>query len=302
MDLNLLTALDVLLAEGSVTVAARKLGLSISAMSRTLTRLRTSTGDPLLVRAGRKLVLTPHAAALRDRVHSVTREARTLLVPARTELDVASLDTTFTIRGGASLVEMLASALVAIITEAAPHVRLRFVPKHDTDPHGLREGQIDLEIGRRVTTGPEVCTELLFRDKYVAVARVGHPLFAAGARRLAAYGYVVSAQPLEGLDPGVAVRVVVPGFPDAIRVAAHSELVAIVPRSSLGNALVKGEPARLGVRSLEIPGRVPDFPIWAMWHPRLDADAAQRWFRQQVIALCKRAYPDWPADRQSHGR
>ncbi len=66
MDLNLLTALDALLAEASVTGAARKLGLSVSATSRTLTRLRASTGDPLLVRAGRRLVLTPHAAALRE--------------------------------------------------------------------------------------------------------------------------------------------------------------------------------------------------------------------------------------------
>jgi len=292
MDLNLLTALNVLLAEGSVTAAAQKLGLSVSAMSRTLTRLRNSTGDPLLVRAGRKLVLTPHAAALRDRVRSVTSEARTVLGPARTELDVASLDTTFTVRGGESFVEMLSSALVATIGKAAPRVRLRFVPKHDTDPYGLREGQIDLEIGRRVTSGPEVCARLLFRDKYVAVARRGHPIFAAGAKALAGCGYVVSAQPLEGLDPGPAVRVVVPGFPDAIRVAANSDLLAIVPRSSLGNALVKDHCARRGVRSFDIPGRVADFPVRAMWHPRLDADAAQRWFRQQVFALCKRAYPD----------
>jgi len=292
MDLNLLTALNVLLAEGSVTGAAQKLGLSVSAMSRTLTRLRNSTGDPLLVRAGRKLVLTPHAAALRDRVHSVTTEARSVLGPARTDLDVASLEITFTVRGGESFVEMLSSALVATITKAAPRARLRFVPKHDTDPYGLREGQIDLEIGRRVTSGPEVCTRLLFRDKYVAVARSGHPIFAAGGKGLAACGYVVSAQPLEGFDPGQAVRVVVPGFPDAIRVASDSDLVAIVPQSSLGNALVKDQATRLGVRSFDIPGRVANFPIFAMWHPRLDADAAQRWFRQQVFALCRRAYPD----------
>lgn len=287
MDLNLLTALDALLTEASVTGAARKLGLSVSAMSRTLTRLRTSTGDPLLVRAGRRLVLTPHAAALRDRVHSVASEVRTVLGSARTELDVASLNTTFTIRGGESFVEMLSSALVATITKAAPHVRLRFVPTHDTDPYRLREGQIDLWIGRRVVSGPEMRTQFLFRDKYVGVARIGHPLFTRGPKQLA---YVVSAQPLEGVDPKLDVRVVVPGFPDAIRVAANSELVALVPQSSLGNALVKDAAPR-GVRSFDLPIRIPDFPISAMWHPRLDADAAQRWFRQQVITLCKRAYP-----------
>jgi DNA-binding transcriptional LysR family regulator len=214
-----------------------------------------------------------------------------VLGPDRTELDVASLDTTFTVRGGESFVEMLSSVLVATITQSAPHVRLRFVPKHDTDPFGLREGRIDLEIGRRVTSGSEVRTQLLFRDRYVGVARIGHPLFRVGAKRLSTRGYVVSAQPLEGIDLEPDVRVVVPGFPDAIRVAASSDLVALVPRSSLGNALVKNEAPRLGVRTFDIPLRIPDFPISAMWHPRTDADAAQRWFRRQVIAICKRVYP-----------
>jgi len=287
MDLNLLTALDALLTEASVTRAARKLGLSVSAMSRTLTRLRTSTADPLLVRAGRRLVLTPHATALRDRVRSATSEVRTVLGPARTELDVASLNTTFTIRGGESFVEMLSSVLVATIAKAAPHVRLRFVATYDTDPHRLREGQIDLWIGRRVIPGPEMRTQFLFRDKYVGVARIGHPLFTRGTKRLS---YVVSAHPLEHDDLKLDVRVWVPGFPDAIRVAASSDLVALVPQSSLGNALVKDAAPR-GVRSFDLPTRIPDFPISAMWHPRLDADAAQRWFRQQVIAICRRAYP-----------
>ncbi len=82
-DLNLLTALDALLAEGSVAGAARKLGLSGSAMSRTLARLREATGDPLLVRAGRGLVPTPHAAQLRERVRHAAQEARALLRTAR---------------------------------------------------------------------------------------------------------------------------------------------------------------------------------------------------------------------------
>jgi DNA-binding transcriptional LysR family regulator len=304
VDLNLLTALDVLLAEGSVTGAARQLGLSTSAMSRTLTRLRTSTGDPLLVRAGRRLVPTPHAAALRDRVHSVTNEARTVLRPAMTKLDVASLDSTFTVRAGESFMEMLSSAVVAVITKGAPHVRLRFVPKRDWDPHVLREGLIDLEIGKRGTSGPEVRTQFLFRDKYVGIARIGHPLLAGGnvtPKRLAACHVVASlvgefSGPLdnafEELELRQAVRVVVPGFPDAIRVAGNSDLIALVPRSSLGNALVKDQTAVLGVRSFDFPVRMPDFPISAMWHPRVDADPAQRWFREQVIAVCRLAYPE----------
>jgi len=79
MDLNLLLALDALLSEGSVTGAARRLGLSSSAMSRTLARLRSATGDPLLVRAGRGLVPTPRAVELRDQVHELTCDVRTVL-------------------------------------------------------------------------------------------------------------------------------------------------------------------------------------------------------------------------------
>jgi len=303
VDLNLLNALDVLLAEGSVTGAARKLGLSTSAMSRTLTRLRASTGDPLLVRAGRALVPTPHAAALRDRVHSVTNEARTVLQPAITRLDVTSLDSTFTVRAGESFMEMLSSAVVAAITKAAPYVRLRFVPKRDRDPQMLREGLIDLEIGKRATSGPEVRTQFLFRDRYVGVARIGHPLLTRSnitPKRLSGCGYVVASQAgeisldsaLEELELQRAVRVVVPGFPDAVRVASNSDLIAFVPRSGLGNALVKNQATVSGIRSFDIPVRMPDFAISAMWHPRLDADPAQRWFRQEVIAVCRLAYPE----------
>ena len=97
LDLNLLDALDALLSEGSVTGAARKLGLSASAMSRTLTRLRNATGDQLLVRAGRGLVPTPRAIELRDVVHALVRDVRTVLKPSTGEIDMAELDRVFTI-------------------------------------------------------------------------------------------------------------------------------------------------------------------------------------------------------------
>jgi DNA-binding transcriptional LysR family regulator len=122
--------------------------------SRTLTRLRTSTGDPLLVRAGRGLVPTPHAAALQDRVHSLNSEAQRVLRPAATHVDLASLDSTFSIRAAESFLEMLSGALVAAITKAAPRVRIHFVPKFDRDPRLLREGLIDLEIGKRGVSAP----------------------------------------------------------------------------------------------------------------------------------------------------
>src|ERR1700744_1770195 len=112
VDLNLLTALDALLAEGSVAGAARRLALSASAMSRTLARLRAATGDPLLVRAGRGLVPTPRAIELRDRVHELNREVRDVLTPRAGRLDVSVLERTFTLRAGEGFVERFCAPLV----------------------------------------------------------------------------------------------------------------------------------------------------------------------------------------------
>jgi DNA-binding transcriptional LysR family regulator len=163
VDLNLLTALDALLSEGSVSKAALRLGLSPSAMSRTLTRLRAATGDPLLVRAGRGLVPTPRATELRDRIHELARDVRTALSPQAGYLDVASLERTFTIRANEGFVALFSASLAAAVTEAAPHVRLRFAPKPDKDARPLREGHIDLEIGVLGVSAPEVRAQLIFR-------------------------------------------------------------------------------------------------------------------------------------------
>ena len=176
VDLNLLLALDALLAEGGVAGAARRLGLSPSAMSRTLTRLRAATGDPLLVRAGRGLVPTPYAAELSERVHELSRDVLAVLRPQVSRLDIASLERTFTIRANEGFVAALSASLVATINAAAPRVRLRFAPKPEKDARPLREGQIDLEIGVLGAFAPEVRTQALFRDRFVGVARIGHPL------------------------------------------------------------------------------------------------------------------------------
>ena len=304
VDLNLLVALDVLLAEGSVTAAARCLGLSASAMSRTLTRLRSATGDPLLVRAGRGLVPTPRAAELRDRVHELTRDVQAVLRPHVTEVDVASLELTFTVRASEAFLDLLAGPVVAAVTRAAPRVRLRFAPKLDKDAHPLREGLIDLEIGVLGTSAPEIRTQALFFDKLVGVARLGHPLLAGCAvtpERYAACNHVVASrhgdvtEPIDGALATLGLRriimVVVPGFPDAMRIARQSDLVALVPRSCLGNTMALEHSGTSGLESFELPLPTPEFKISAMWHPRMDADPAHRWLRDTVMAVCRTAYP-----------
>lgn len=310
VDLNLLTALDALLAEGSVAGAARRLGLSASAMSRTLARLRAATGDPLLVRAGRDMVPTPHAAELRERVHGLARDAHAVLRPAAAGLDLASLKRSFTIRSNEGFVEIFAARLVAAATVAAPHVRLRFIPKPDKNVRALREGAVDLEIGVLGESGPEVRLQALFRDHFVGVVRKGHPVLQkSGPERsgitpehYAACGHVVASRrglasgPVDKAlaDLGLArtVVAVVPGFRAALAVASASDLVALVT-SSFFHASQASEAGSgtAQLRSFPLPVQTGVITISQMWHPRLDADPAHRWLRGLVRATCRKQEP-----------
>ncbi len=187
------------------------------------------------------------------------------------------------------------------ITQAAPRIRLRFAPKPDKDARPLREGLIDLEIGLLGTSAPEIRTQFLFYDRYVGVARVGHPLLAGAGvtpERYAACKHIVAsregnvAEPIDGalqkLGLQRTVVVVVPGYPDAMRIAGQSDLVTTVPHSCLGNT--SGPVATTGLESFELPLPVPEFKISAMWHPRMDADPAHRWLRDTVMSVCRAAY------------
>src|SRR3954463_7661115 len=115
-DLNLLVTLDVLLAEGSVARAARRLRLSPSAMSRALARVRDATGDPLLVRAGRGLVPTPRALELRERVRQLVADAEGVLRPTE-KLDLDRLERTFALRTRDGFVENFGPRLVARVAK-----------------------------------------------------------------------------------------------------------------------------------------------------------------------------------------
>jgi DNA-binding transcriptional LysR family regulator len=295
IDLNLLAALDMLLTERSVTAAAKRMGLSVSAMSRTLTRLRAATGDPLLVQAGRSLVPTPYAERLAGRVHTVAQEARAVLAPAPDDVDPASLERTFTIRANEGFVALFAPAIVVAVSEMAPYVRLRFAPKPDKVVTPLRDGAIDMEIGTAGASAPEMRSKLLFRDRFVGVVREDHPLLAEPITpgRYAAYGHVAASRrgawtgPVDDAlhDLGLQRRVVamVPGFLDALDVARRSDLIALVPRVCFRNVAATAE----RVRSFDLPVPTPELVISAMWHPRLDADPGHRWLREKLIASCR---------------
>lgn len=291
-DLNLLVTLEVLLEERSVAGAARRLGLSASAMSRALARLRETVGDPLLVRSGRGLVPTPRAGELVARVGPLVRDARAVLCPAAS-LDPSRLARAFTLRATEGFVECFGPALLARTQREAPRVQLRFLPKADKDPRLLREGVVDLETGVvDPETHPELRTQALFRDRYVGAVRPGHPLtrgpmtaarYAAGrhvlfSRQGLTRGRVDDALAAIGLTREIAA--VVGGFTTALALARGSDLIASVPARHTA-AL------RAGMRSFALPFAAPEITVSMLWHPRLDADPAHRWLRgclREVIA------------------
>lgn len=299
IDLNLLTALDALLAEGSVARAAERLRLSESAMSRTLARLRQATGDPLLVRAGRTMVPTPHALALRDRVRELAQDARAVLQPAGAGWDLRQLQRTFTLRANDGFIEAFALALVARAAADAPGVCLRFAPKPDKDVRPLREGLIDLDIGVLGESGPEVRIQALYRDRFVAAVRAGHALLdtpapdaAAYAAAYAACAHVVTSRRGRRAGPvdealaarGLArrVAVVVPSFRAALSIAAATDLVALVPSTFFRPELAQG-----ALRALPLPVPTEPITVSQMWHPRQDKDPAHQWLRALVSELCR---------------
>lgn len=83
----------------------------------------------------------------------------------------------------------------------------------------------------------------------------------------------------------------VPGFPDALRIARHSDLVALVPRSCLGDVPAGLDAPAPGPISFDLPVRTPEITVSAMWHPRMDADPAHRWVRETVMAVCRKTFP-----------
>lgn len=290
-DFNLLVTLDVLLAEGSVARAAKRLNLSASAMSRALARLRETTGDPLLVRAGRGLVPTPRALELRGKVHQLVLDAEAVLRPDE-KVDLKKLDRVYTLRTSDGFVENFGSKLVAAVSKDAPRVRLNFIQKTDKESAPLRDGRVDLETGIvEESMGPEVRAQALFRDRLIGVVRSAHALSAGKItpQRYKEGPHVVVSR--SGAEEGASdrpflpavlnrrVAVIVGGFSAALSLARESDLVATVPERHT-------ETLRRGMFSFPLPLPSKDFTVSMLWHPRMDADPAHRWLRKCVRTVC----------------
>lgn len=291
LDLNLLRHLDALLDEHHVTRAAARAGLTQSAMSRSLAKLRAQLGDALLVRGAGGLVLTPRAEELRAPLHRALDDLGALLGPTPA-FDPATAARSFTMAMADYGQAMLLPPLLARIRARAPGVEIVVISSDPDVSSSLDGGQVDLAFGPKRAGGAATVWRKLFHEEFVCIARRGHP--GVGARlTLARFLALPHVSITPGNRPGtptdealarqgrrrhVAVRV--PTFLMAPILVATSDLIGLYP-------------ARLASRAatmLPLTVHPPPFPLAGFdfhlaWHERHRHDPGHIWFRQQVMAV-----------------
>ena len=312
IDLNLLVALDALTRERSVTKAAERAGVTQSAMSHTLRRLRDLFHDPLLVRGRGGMVLTPRAEALSVPLRSgLVSLARTLAEPQPFQPEHASR--TFRIVSPDLFDALVLPTLLQHLTERAPAIDLAVVPTPKRLSDSLETGDVDLaiypvlldpqpfDLGTQVD--PELQSRTLFRDSFRCFVRNDHPVI-KGRRKLTLKAYTQLNHILVspgGEGPGVVDRILdqqglrrrialrVPQFATALEVIAQSDLVLTAPSS-----LRKCSPAST-LASRPAPLDIPEHAITMIWHPRFTEDPAQRWLRKLMVDVAARViFPATP--------
>ncbi|MCQ4044709.1 LysR family transcriptional regulator [Streptantibioticus rubrisoli] len=285
LDLNLLTALDALLEEGSVAGAAARLHVTAPAMSRSLGRIRKVTGDQILVRTGRSMVPTARALAMRASVHALVQQAHQLL-SAQQELDLAVLEREFTVRWHDALTAACGTALIAAVHRQAPGVQLCLLAEPSTDTAELRRGEVDLESSSSRPTLPDIRHRLVGRDRLVVAVRPGHPLAEGplSVERYAAAEHLTISRRGRLRDPvddaltarGHERRVVaaVPTTATALQLVLDADLVVTVPE-----VVTRAARDQLRLTTLPLPLPMPDVPLYLLWHQRYDGDRAHTWLR-----------------------
>ena len=281
IDMNLLTALDALLAEQSVTRAARRLGVTQPAVSHSLRRLRELLGDDLLVRTSAGMRSTPRAVELRPAVRAAIEAAEAVL-QAAPPFDPSTVARTFVIAMVDQVSFLYMPHLVARLSREAPGVRFDLRPA----PIEGQVDDVDLGIGVFRERPAGVRDELLFREEFVCVVRRGSPA-ARGRFDLARYlslPHLLVAprgRPGSPLDDTLArtgqrrtILLTVPHFLVAPQVIAASDLVWTAP-AGLARAFARQLP--LAIRPP--PFRTPTFDVTMRWHVRLDRDPGLAWLR-----------------------
>lgn len=297
-DLGLLVTLDALLQEGSVTGAARRAGITPPAMSHALARIRDRLGDPILVRAGRGMVLTPRAVALKPEVHRVVADARRTLEPERPFV-ARELERTFVVHATDYVLTLLGPAVDRTLREESPRVDVRFVPNTPDDAALLRDQGSDLAVGIYGDLPPEMRSRQLLTDRFVCVVRRGHP---ALTRRLTLGRYVelehlqVAPRGKPGgyvddvlAERGLARRVAraVPYFVTALQLSAETDYAL-----TISERIAARYRQALGLEVVEVPLKLRPYALSLLWHPRLDADPGHRFLREAFLRAAREAASD----------
>ena len=298
IDLNLLVMLDALLTECNITKAAQRTGLSVSAMSRALNRLRTSLSDPLLIKSGREMVLTPYAIGIKQQVSQLINQLEHVFIVPKT-LDLTILSRQFTLRASAGFAENYGSALLALMRQQAPNTTLRIISKEMKHTQQLKQGDIDAEISVITdNTDPELKSRFLFNDVFIGVCNINHPLAKQpitlellnsfdfiGVQRQYPFSQLAQENcaciSTEIIKPAI---LNVTGFSTAITIASHSHLIAVVPMHF--THILRNQILKQSLLSFPLPYSVPSLNISLLWHPKMHNDLAHKWFRDCILQVC----------------
>jgi len=314
LDLNLLRVFDEVMAERSLTRAARNLSLTQPAVSNALRRLREALGDELVHRQGHGIEPTPWALALWPSVRESLRQLQAAIVP--TAFEPAQAQNTFVLAMADATAAELIGGLSRQMEQQAPGVSIRVVPLTTRDPRKLlQDGMADMALGyfpavladltARAQADEAIAFEhqRLYAGEYVCVMRRGHPL-AAQALTLDAYCasrhllVSFSGRPYGFVDEAMAAlgrqrRIVmtVNQFFTAGRVVINSDLLTVLPRHFVPTTGLAGE-----LQLHDLPFDVPPVHVEALWHRRLAHDSAHTWLRQTLLQVAQQAFASepWP--------
>lgn len=288
IDFNLIYALNLLLEEGSVSGAAEKMNLSAPAMSRILGRIREQFNDPILVRAGRKLVPTPRAAELKQQLGEIIAQAQALIEPDEL-FNPETLERTFIIRANDIFIGALGGGLLETLRKMAPRSSLTFIAESDTDDDSLRSGKVDLVIGSSRDWHPEIKAQSLFTSTFQALVRHGHPILGQVTPETLTYYPHISVsrrgRTLGPIDDALRdlklqrkVALTLPSFHSAMMLTMKSDYILPLPRHVLQGV----KSINLPLVEIELPIELESIFIVQAWHPRLDRDPAHQWLRQTI--------------------
>lgn len=293
IDANLLVALDVLLEERHVTRAAGRLGVSQSAMSQTLQRVRDALEDPVLVRSGGRMVATPRAESMAGPLRVALRGLEKLLA-GDAVFDPATAERTFRLLCLDTYAISLVGPLLARLAEAGPGLALDVAHlERDHLWDQLRSGEAEAAIVGPWEIPGDITTRPLFEERMLGMVRAGHPILDGplDPERYVRWPHVVTRITGRGGYPiderlealGVQRRVVgrTPYFLAAPSIVVESDLIVTLPRSA---ALVFAE--RWPVVLFEPPiGDPMTYTVALAWPNYVETDAGHRWLRRALVEV-----------------